>query len=166
MKYFLYRGVMPVLSVCLFLFVSACTDNPVGEGDHHDDHAEVNGLELVSGTTVVFRVLDGQVSCDAPPCGITLRLGEPSSTFEVHFLDDEGNEVHAEDLDAAFSLSFLVAAPEVASLEKLGDWSIKATAASVGATRIQLNLDHEGHPDFTTPPLANSDAISITVVAP
>ena len=166
MKNFLNRWVLPVLSICVLLTLSACSDNPV-EDDHGDDeHADAHGIQVLSGNDVVYRVLEGQVSCDTQPCGITVRLGEQSSSFIIEFLNEDGDEVHTEDLDEGFSLSVSVDTPAIATVQKVGDWSIMASAVSVGTTRIQLSLNHGGHADLTTPPLSSVNALTVSVVSP
>lgn len=161
----IYSRATFALMLFSFLFLTACKDNPVGSDDHDDDHAEANGIELVRDGNVIYRVQEGVVSCDASPCGIFLQPGQATSDLEVHFIDADGDEMHAEDLEEGFTMSFSVDSPGVALVEQTGDWTIRVTGIVSGQSRLQINLEHNGHVDLTTPPVSDANAIAITVSA-
>ena len=153
-------------ALCLLaatLTLSAC-DNPVD--DDHDDHAEVHGLLLELNGVEVYRVLEGQVTCAQTPCGITVVEGEETALISVEFLAEDGDHIHGEDLDEAFGLGYEIADPSVAEFEQHdedGKWRFHIHGEQAGETRMQLQLLHNNHADFTTPPLESADAIVVRV---
>lgn len=155
-----------LLFLLLGVGVIAC-DNPV---DHdEDEHAEADGLRVLLDGAVVYRVLDGDVSCPNEPCVIVVAEGEETALFTVEFLTADGDEIHDEDLDEDFSLGFEMADPAIAEFEQDGTWSLRVVGKQVGETKAQLHLLHVGHPDFSTPPPAlqngqpNPNALTIRV---
>lgn len=151
-----------VLPLCAIFFLTACSDNPASHDDDHEDHADAHGAELIVGNSVVYRVLEGEVSCDTAPCGISTVVGE-ATEVQVRFIDDDGDEVHEEDLEEGFTMTFSVNPPGVAVVEPVGDWGLRVTGVIAGSSVMQIQLNHEGHPDFITPPLENDGAIVIEV---
>ena len=151
------------LSVFLILPLLAACSNPVDSHDEHEDHAEAQGIRLVSGSTTHYQVLKGLVTCPAAPCGVALTIGQPLSGIEVQFLDENGAEIHAEDLSPEFTLSFSVASPGLALVEQEGRFGLKMTGVTSGSTTMQVVLNHDGHADLTTPPLSDAGAVQLTV---
>lgn len=151
--------------------VAACGDNPV-DGDE-EEHSDVDGLRLILDGVEVYRVLDGQVSCQQEPCGIDVTEGDETALITIEFLDDGGDEVHADDLEGEFSLGYEIADSDIAEVEQHaedGPWAFHVVGLQAGETKMQLELRHgdvsDEHGDFRTPPLdaANEDrAISIRV---
>lgn len=146
--------------------VAACGDNPVDDDD--DEHSEVHGLRLVLNGVEVYRLLEGQVSCQQEPCGIDVGAGSETALIMVEFLDDHGDEIHDEDLDEGFSLGFEIADPAIAEVEQHdedGKWNFHIVGLQAGETRMVVKLVHGGdeHSDFETLPLAHSDALTIRV---
>jgi len=146
-----------------FVILTGCDSNPADHDDDHEEHAEVEGIQVLDGTTVLYQALDGNISCDAAPCGITVSTGQALNGLEVAFIDHDGDEVHSEDLDDEFSLSFTVASPGIAVVEQNGRFGLNVTGVVPGTTRMQVQLNHDGHADLTSPPVSNSDALLITV---
>lgn len=153
--------VLPVAALILF---SACSDNPADHDDHdHEEHADAEGLRVMQGSAMLYQVLEGAVTCDSAPCGITVSAGQSITGLEVAFVDHDGDEIHGEDLDDEFSLGFSVANASVATIAQNGRWGIDVSGVSTGTTAIQLMLNHDGHADLTTPPTSSSSALTITV---
>ena len=144
--------------------LAACSDNPVD--DDHDDHAEAEGMALVINGVEVYRVLQGQVSCAQEPCGVTVSPGDETPLITVEFLDADGDEIHAEDLDDGSGLGYEIADETIAAVEQHaedGAWRFHIQGLQAGTTRMQVMLMHGDHADFTTPPLSNPDAVTIRV---
>ena len=156
------RAVLSLLAVAV-LFLGGCTSNPADHGDDHDQHAEAHGIQLVHQGRVLYQVLDGNVTCDAAPCGVRLQTGQSLTNVEVAFLDDKGNEIHAEDLSNEFTMAFSIVNPGFAVVEQAGRFGLTFTGVVPGTTRMQVILNHDGHADLTTPPVSESTAITVTV---
>jgi len=146
---------------------AACDDNPVADdNDNDDEHAEVEGLLMEVNGAEVFRVLEGEVSCAQSPCGVSVAAGDETPLISVEFLDHDGDHIHGEDLGDDFSLGFEIEDESIAEFEQHaedGKWNFHIHGEQSGETKMQLQLLHVGHADFTTPPLSNENAITITV---
>lgn len=149
----------------LALGVAACGDNPV---DHDDDeHSDVHGLRLVLNGVEVYRLLEGQVSCQQEPCGVDVPEGDETALIRVEFLDDDGNEIHDEDLDEGFSLDYEFENPTIAEVEQHdedGKWNFHIVGKQAGETKMIVKLMHGGHADFETLPFRQANALMIRVV--
>ena len=147
-----------------FVVLAGCDDNPADHDDHdHDDHAEAEGIQIIDGSTVLYQVLEGAVTCDAAPGGITVASGQTLNALEVAFIDHDGDEIHAEDLDDEFSLGFSVVNPAVAIVEQNGRFGLNVRGVIAGSTAMQVQLNHDGHADLTSPPVSDASALQITV---
>jgi hypothetical protein len=144
------------------LFLTACSDNPADHDDDHD-HAEAEGLQILQGSTVLYQVLEGEVTCDTAPCGIQVAVGQSLNGLEVAFIDHDGDEIHAEDLSDEFSMSFNVVSPGLVVVEPNGRFGLNVRGVVAGSTRMQVLLNHDGHADLTSPPVSDASAITITV---
>lgn len=162
-KFFLYTIFMLLTAAGL----AACGDNPVDDGD--DEHSEADGLRLVLNGVEVYRVLDGQMSCQQEPCGITVVEGAETGVVTVSFLDIDGDIIHDEDLDEDYSLGFEVGDAAVAEAEQRaqeGKWTFRVLGKQAGETRMVVKLVHLGdiaHADFQTPPLDSPNVLMIRV---
>lgn len=163
---FLYASLLLFLSTGIL----ACGDNPVDSGEDDDDdqeeHSEAHGLRLILDGVEVYRVLEGQVSCQQEPCRIDVMEGDETALITVEFLDDDGQEIHEEDLEEDYSLGVEIADPDVADFEQGEDeglWTLRIVGRLAGETRMKVELLHAGHADFTTPPLNDANAIVIRV---
>lgn len=158
---------IPVLAIAgtlLLSLMAGCDGNPVDDDDH--DHAEVEGLALILNGVEIYRVLEGVVSCTPATCGVTVAEGQETALITVEFLDHDGDEIHADDLDDDFSLGHVIADASIAEFEQHagdGKWSFHVHGEAAGQTRMQLQLLHVGHADFTTPPTSDANAILVVV---
>ncbi|MDA0875467.1 MAG: hypothetical protein O3C45_10465 [Bacteroidetes bacterium] len=159
---FLFRANRLLFLFLILPLLAACS-NPADHDDDHDDHADAHGIRLVSGSTTFYQVLEGEVSCSNAPCGITLPVGQSLAGIEVQFLDEEGNEIHAEDLESNFTMSFSVGSPGLAVVEQVGRFGLTMRGVVAGTTAMQVVLNHDGHADLTTPPLSDANAVRLTV---
>ena len=165
---------MKAVSIPLILFLivssviwSGCDDNPADHDDDHDhgDHAEVEFLQLVMDDVIIYNhnTETGEVSCEIGACGVRVAPGERTALISVQLLNDEGAEVHLEDLGEEFSLEHEIDDGAVASLEWEDLSSFYIRGENAGATRMQLRLMHGDHEDLITPPLSFDTAISVVV---
>ncbi len=137
------------VAVIVFLLMSglvACS-NPAEDED--EDHAEVEGLVLVLGGEEVVRVQEAEVTGS-----LTVEAGETTSDITVEFLDHDGDEVHAEDLDSEFSLGVEVRGSEIVTVANTGRWTFTLHGDEAGDTTIRVQLLHDDHADFTTPDIS------------
>lgn len=157
------RFAILTLLAASMLVLSACSSNPADHDDDHDEHAEAHGIQLVHQGRVLYQVLEGNVTCDVAPCGVRMQAGQSLTGVAVEFLDEEGNELHAEDLSNEFSMAFSITNPGFALVEQADRFSLTFTGVVPGTTRMQVILNHDGHADLTTPPVSESTAITVTV---
>ncbi len=164
MKPSFFKSLFRVLPLAALLILTACSDNPADHDDHdHDDHADAEGVRILDGATVLYQALDGEITCDVAPCGISVATGQTLTGLEVAWIDHDGDELHEEDLDDEFNLGIAVVAPGIAIVEQNGRFGINVTGVVPGTTRMQVLLNHGDHADLTSPPATSSDAITITV---
>lgn len=162
-KFFLYT----IFTLLTAAGLAACGSNPVDDDD--DEHSEADGLRIVQNGVEIYRVLDGQVSCEQESCGINVAEGAETSLITVSFLDVDGDLIHDEDLDEDYSLGFEVADPAVAEAEQRvqdGKWTFRILGKEAGETRMVVKLVHLGdllHADFQTPPLDSPDVLAVRV---
>lgn len=152
-----------LLFLLLILPLLAACSNPADHDDHDEDHAEAQGIRLVRGSVTLYQVLNGQISCSAAPCGVSVSIGQNLTDIEVQFLDENGGEIHSEDLGTEFTMSYSVGSPGLALVEQVGRFGLKMTGVAAGSTAMQVVLNHDGHADLTTPPLSDASAIRVTV---
>ena len=164
MSLFTLRKSSLAFFLAAFFVLAGCDDNPADHDDHdHDDHAEAEGIQILDGDAVLYQVLEGEVTCDASPCGITVAAGQTLTALEVAFIDHDGDEIHSEDLDDEFSLGFSAVNSAVAVVEQNGRFGINVRGVAAGTTAMQVQLNNDGHADLTSPPTTNAGALQITV---
>jgi hypothetical protein len=130
------------------LFFVGCDGNPV---DAHDDHADVEGVSLVASGATLVTVEEAVVSGT-----IAVAAGSETALIQAKWLDHDGNEVHEEDLDAAYTLQVTTADQAVAEIEQhasYGRFRFHVVGVSAGSTTITVKLMHSDHADFLTPPI-------------
>lgn len=144
-----------------FLF-TACGDNPAGGND--EKHTEPERLELVHDGQVIFEYTYDE--------GVTehthlhFRVGE-EYPFEVHFLDEDGDHIHDEDLGEAYSLGWNIEDDNILAIEqheKDGKWSFHLIGIAQGESKVQFRLMHgDDHADFQTFPVTSENAIEFHI---
>ena len=161
----IYPLLIAVLAVGFF--VSSC-DNPAGGSEEDHDHTEPFGLELVYDNDVIIEYSDGIVTEHQH---MHLNAGE-TYLFEVHFSAEDGDHIHAEDLDEDYFLGWIIENETVLQIqqnEENGPWAFQMEALAEGETRIQLRLMHgtpgSAHSDFETPAVTSENAIELHVGA-
>jgi hypothetical protein len=132
-----------ILAVVLAVSFSACD-----WVDEHDEHTEAEGL--------ILRI-DGVDSVTVREAQVTGRLlvsvGETTPLVQVVFLDHDGDEIRAADIEEDSKLAWQVLNPQVASVSQpTGQpWAFRLEGTTVDTTSLRLMLMHGDHADFTTP---------------
>lgn len=149
-------------SFAITMLLAGC-DNPAGEDDH-EDHADPEGLQLVMNGDVIWSYIDREASDDH----IDLEEGQETERITVEWLDEDGDEIHGEDLEDEYGLGWEIANEEIVSVEQHdedGLWSFHLHGETAGETTMQLRLMHGGddHADFKTPAVDQEDAMTIYV---
>ncbi len=166
MKTFQLLSTRTLLLLTLFstLLFTACSDNPAG--DNEDHHADPHGLELVHDGEVIFEyTLDDGVTEHSH---LHYHVGE-EYLFEVHFLDEEGDHIHAEDLGEEYSLGWDIENEDILEIhqhDEDGRWNFHLEGIAEGASKVQFLLMHGAdHDDLHTFPVENENAIEFHIDA-
>ncbi len=144
------HGIAVILLVSALMGGLVACDNPAEDDHDHDDHAEeVEGVALVIGGDEAVRVLEAEVDGS-----LTVTEGETTGDITVEFLDHDGEEVHADELDDEFSLGVVVQGDEIVTVAYPGRWTFTLEGDEAGDTAIRVQLLHNDHADFTTPDIS------------
>ena len=129
----------------LFITVSACSNSTSSED--HDEHSEPEGFVLtMNGANIVTQLPGGTISGE-----IELEPGEETDLITIHFIAEDGDRFQPEEPE--YSLGFEFEDSGIAEFEQHtedGKWSFHIHALKSDSTKLQLNLMHNDHPDFTT----------------
>lgn len=150
-----------LIPVFLLLTLAAC--DSVSD---HDEHPEAEGLRLVLNGVNVYQVQGPTVSCDVEPCGIEIPVGEETALITAQFLDLNGDVIPAGEMEDALRLVHTIRDPSIATFEQHdedGRFRFHLHGEEVGQTTLQLELFHDDHADFRTPPVADPNAVQIRV---
>lgn len=165
MKTFQLLPTRPLLLLTLFgtLLFTACDDNPASGGK--EEHADPKGLELVHDGDVIYKYFDRDLT---EPTHKHFLVGK-EYLFEVHFLDEEGDHIHDEDLGEEYSLNWNIENEnilEIHQYEEDGRWNFHLKGLAEGGSKVQFHLMHGGnHADFQTFPVENENAIEFHIDA-
>lgn len=165
MKTFQLISTRILLLLTLFstLLFTACSDNPAGDDD--EEHTEPDGLELVHDGEVIYEYTLGE--------GLTehthmhFHVGE-EYLFEVHFLDEDGDHIHAEDFDEGYSLDWDIENEDILQIhqhEEDGRWNFHLEGIAEGGSKVQFLLDHGDHSHLETPAIDEENAIEFHIDA-
>lgn len=120
----------------------AC-DNPVD--DHDDEHAEAEGVVVLSGSTQLVRVLEGQVTGS-----LTVAAGATRPGLTVRFIDHDGRTIAPESgtyLDVTSSNSAVATWQQ----NTAGEFGGQLRGVAAGAATLNFRLMHgavgSGHAD-------------------
>ena len=141
------------------LLFTACSDNPASS---EDEHTDPKGLELVHDGEVVYEYLNGSLTEHSH---LHFHAGE-GYPFEVHFLNENGEHVHSEDLGEGYSLGWEVENENVLEIhqhEEDTKWTFHLKGISEGGSKVQFKLDHGDHSHLETPPVTQDGAIEFHV---
>lgn len=155
-----------VLTLFSTLLVTACSDNPAGSDE--EEHTEPEGLELVHDGEVIYEYFDGDLT---EHTHMHFHVGE-EYLFEVHFLDEDGDHVHAEDLGDEYFLEWEIENEDILEIHQHDDdgrWEFHLEGIAEGGSKVQFKLMHgvgeDAHSDLSTPGTTQEDAIEFHVDA-
>lgn len=153
----------------LTIFFTSCEDDPVTPSE---EHFEAAGYVILNeNEEVIFRVFEGQVD-NTIADALVINLADGMGEFEVHFLDEDGDDIgtpegdhdhdhlqgssiEEEDDDhdheeGEYELSVEVQDEGIATAEA-HEWEVELTPVAVGTTQMRIQIMHEEHADFTSP---------------
>ena len=111
-----------------------------------EQHAEADGLVLRMGGEDIVTVWQGVAGGE-----IEVHHEEFTDPIEVFFLGPDSTLFQPDEPE--FSLGAVIGDPAIAGHEELSQWSFRLEGLLEGMTDLTLSLIHEGHADFTSPPL-------------
>jgi len=148
------------LTFTVVLLFAGC-NNPASNADVHEEHVRPYSMEFImNGKSIVTYEL-GNVSGH-------FDIGEDQETslITAEFFDEDGNEIHSEDLSDEYSLAWDIANADHAEIEQHdgdGRWSFHIVGQSAGETTVQFLLMHIDHSVFETNGTQQDNAITIQV---
>ncbi|MDZ7659288.1 hypothetical protein [Fodinibius sp.] len=149
------------LTFAATLLLAGCS-NPASDDDDHDDHTEPHSIEFVLNGETVVSFTDGNISGH-----FDVAKGDETALITANFYDEDGDEIHGEDLDDEYSLAWNIGNTDHADIEQHdedGRWSFHIVGKQAGETTVQFLLQHgDDHADFETPAVDENDAIEIHV---
>lgn len=135
---------------------AACDSNPIeDDNDHEHTLADIYRLELImNGEEVV--VIEGADLADGYDNEISIDEGEETPLISLEAFDEDGDEIHLDELGDEYSLSYDEDKldediAEFEQHEEDGRWSFHLRGNQPGTTPLELQLMHGDHSDFTTP---------------
>lgn len=134
---------------------AACDSNPIEDDDGHEHRlTDIHRLELVMNGTAIVVVEDNDLA-GGNPGRIVVEEGEETPLISLEAFDEDGDEIHLDELSDEYSLSYDEGQldEEVAEFEQHEEerWSFHIRGNQSGTAVLQLELMHINHPDFTTP---------------
>ena len=144
------------LTFAVLLLLAGC-DNPSSndEDDDHGEHSEPYSMEFIMNGDTIVSYIDGDVSGH-----FDVEEEHETSLITAKFYDEDGDEIHGEDLGDEYSLGWEIANSDHADIEQHdedGRWSFHIVGKTAGETTAEFKLMHGDHSDFST------DAIEIHV---
>lgn len=136
-------------------------DNPASNDDDHNGHSDPHGVRFIMNDEVILTYMDGDADGQ-------FNVVEDQETLAItaEFLDEDGDEIHGEDLDAEFSLGWEVGNADLIGIkqhEEDGRWDFRMVGKSAGETTVQFKLMHGEHADFQTPGVNDGNALQVRV---
>ena len=102
----------------IVLIASSCSDPSSSDGD--EDHADVDGLELLINDVVVYKEFDGAYYIEGTVSEVSPVISmEVNETLDitVHFLGPNGNEIEHEEEEEEEELNFTITDDGIISIE-------------------------------------------------
>lgn len=157
----IFSNKLIALTFAATLLLAGC-NNPASNDDDHEEHSEPYSMEFIMNGESIVTYNSGDVSGH-----FNVDEGQETSLITAKFFDEDGNEIHGEDLDDEYSLVWKIANTDHANIEQHdedGRWSFHIMGKQAGATAVQFLLQHgDNHADFETPAVDKSNAIEINV---
>lgn len=151
-----------VLSFTAVFLIAGCS-NPASDDDDHEEHSEPDRIEF---TIEEKDAASYTYSTDTTEGQFEVSEGEQTKVITAEFFDEDGDEIHGEDLDDEYSLDWEIANTDIADIEQDdsdGRWEFQILGKTAEGTTVQFMLMHGDHPDFETPTTDASNAIEIHV---
>lgn len=150
------------LTFAVLLLFAGCNNPASNDDEDHDEHTEPYSVEFVLiGETVVTYPYQNTED------HFTVTEGDKTALITAKFYNEDGDEIHDEDLDEEYRLAWNIANTDVADIEQHdedGRWSFHIKGETAGETAVQFLFQHgDDHADFKTPDVDESDAITIQV---
>lgn len=145
--------------------LAGCSNPASNDDDDHDEHSEPYSVEFVMNgeTVVMYPYQDAEDH-------FTVTEGNETALITAKFYNEDGDEIHDEDLDDEYRLAWNITNTDVADIEQHdedGRWSFHITGKTAGETAVQFLFQHgDDHADFETPGVDKSNAITIQVTEP
>jgi len=152
----------------IVLIASSCSDPSSSDGD--EDHADVDGLELLINDVVVYKEFDGAYYIEGTVSEVSPVISiEVNETLDitVHFLGPDGNEIEHEEEEEEEELNFTITDDGIISIEMEAhndhedeghhELVFELTGIASGSTDFKISLAHGDHSDYV------SKLISVTV---
>lgn len=142
------------------ILLAGC-DNPASNDDDHDGHSDPHGVRFIMNDEVLLTYMEGDATGQ-------FEVGKDRETaiITAEFLDEDGDEIHGEDLDDEFTLGWEIGNTDlvgIAQHEDDGRWDFRVVGKSAGETTVQFKLMHGEHADFQTPDVNDSNALEVHV---
>lgn len=152
------------LTFAATLLLAGC-NNPASNDDDHEEHSEPHSVEFIENDDTIVTYNEGDVNGH-----FDVNSEDETSLITAKFFDEDGDEIHGEDLDDEYSLAWEIANTDIAHIEQHdedGRWSFHIVGKQTGETTVQFLLQHgDNHADFETPAVDESNAIEIHVTEP
>lgn len=142
------------------ILLAGC-DNPASNDDDHDGHSDPHGVRFIMNDEVLLTYMEGDATGQ-------FEVGKDRETaiITAEFLDEDGDEIHGEDLDDEFTLGWEIGNTDlvgIAQHEDDGRWDFRVVGKLAGETTVQFKLMHGEHADFQTPDVNDSNALEVHV---
>lgn len=149
------------LTFATAILLAGC-NNPAGSDDDHEEHEEHSEPDRIE------FLIDGESTASYTHSeenteGHFDLQEEEEISVSVEFFDEDGDEIHSEDLDDEYSLDWEVADAEIAEINEDERWTFTIQGVNAGNTTVQFKLMHGDHPDFSTPAIDEEHALEIHV---
>lgn len=149
------------LTFTAILFFAGCS-NPASNDDH-EEHSDPDTVEFLINEEVIVSYTYSSKTTEGQ---FNVNVDDQTPLITAEFKDEDGNEIHAEDLDDEYSFIWNKANTDIAEVVQSnsdGRWEFRITGKAAGETAVKFTLDHNGHPDFQTPGTEQDNAITIQV---
>lgn len=147
------------------LLLAGCS-NPASndDEDHDEEHPEPYSVEFIMDGDPIVTYADGSVTGQ-----FNIESQSQTSTITAEFFDEDGHEIHTDELGDEYYLDWTIDNSDHATIERAGEndqWSFHITGETAGETTVQFFMEHDGHDVFNTPEVGASNAIQIVVEEP
>lgn len=152
-----------VFTFSVAILLAGCS-NPASDDNDHEEHTEPHAIQFVMNGETILTYQNGNTTGH-----FDVEAGNETSLVTAEFLDENGNEIHGEDLDDEYSLAWEIANTDIADIEQHsedGRWSFHIVGKTAGETAIKFILMHGNHNHFKTPDLGDDNTLQIHVVEP